>query len=84
MKHVIAGVVVAGSLAIAGTPAVEAKGCLKGAVVGGVAGHFMHHHTILGAAAGCIIGHHMAHEKEKQEKEAAAAKAKQQPAAQHP
>jgi hypothetical protein len=33
-------------------------GCLGGAVVGGVGGHFAHH-PILGAAAGCAIGHHM-------------------------
>jgi outer membrane lipoprotein SlyB len=48
--------------------AAEAKGCLKGAVVGGVAGHFMHRHTVLGAVAGCVIGHHMAVTKERQEK----------------
>jgi hypothetical protein len=39
---------------------VSAAGCIKGAVVGGVAGHFTHHHGLLGAAAGCAIGHHMA------------------------
>ncbi|MGA9894000.1 MAG: hypothetical protein WBQ55_16995 [Xanthobacteraceae bacterium] len=38
----------------------EAKGCLKGAVVGGVAGHVAGHHGLLGAAAGCAIGHHEA------------------------
>jgi len=30
----------------------QAKGCLKGAVVGGVAGHFGTNHALLGAAAG--------------------------------
>lgn len=39
---------------------VEAAGCLKGALVGGVAGHFVGHHGLLGAAAGCIIGRHEA------------------------
>ena len=39
---------------------VEARGCLKGAVVGGVGGHFVHH-PVLGAVAGCAVGHHMAH-----------------------
>jgi outer membrane lipoprotein SlyB len=63
-------------LMFVGNTAAEAKGCIKGAVVGGVAGHFMHRHTLLGAAAGCIIGHHMAHKKEQEQK--AAAKAKQQ------
>ncbi len=46
-------------LALSSTPA-PAKGCLKGAVIGGVAGHFAGHHGLLGAGAGCIIGHHEA------------------------
>jgi uncharacterized protein YcfJ len=37
----------------------EAKGCIKGAIVGGVAGH-MAGHGKLGAAAGCVVGHHEA------------------------
>lgn len=41
-------------------PVAAQAGCLKGAVVGGVAGHFAHHHTVLGAIAGCAIAHHMA------------------------
>jgi hypothetical protein len=36
--------------------AANAAGCLKGAAVGGVAGH----HGVLGAGAGCVIGHHEA------------------------
>jgi hypothetical protein len=46
-------------LALSSNPA-PAKGCLKGAAVGGVAGHFAGHHGLLGAGAGCIIGHHEA------------------------
>jgi hypothetical protein len=43
------------------TPAAAgAKGCLKGAAVGGVAGHVAGHHGMLGAAAGCAVGHHKA------------------------
>ena len=38
-------------------PPARAAGCLKGAVVGGVAGHFAGHHSVLGAGAGCVIGH---------------------------
>lgn len=34
-------------------------GCLGGAVVGGVGGHFVHH-PVLGAVGGCVVGHHMA------------------------
>ena len=37
----------------------DAKGCIKGAVVGGIAGHAAHH-TFLGAATGCVVGHHLA------------------------
>ena len=40
-------------------------GCLTGAVVGGVAGHLAHHHTLAGAAIGCAVGHHMAVVKKK-------------------
>jgi hypothetical protein len=29
-------------------------------VVGAVAGHFAHHHAVLGAIAGCAVGHHLA------------------------
>jgi hypothetical protein len=43
---------------VAGTA--QARGCLKGAAIGGVAGHFLGHHTILGAGVGCLIGHHEA------------------------
>jgi hypothetical protein len=45
----------------------QAAGCLKGAAVGAVAGHFAGHHGVLGAGAGCVIGHHEAtkHAREK-------------------
>jgi len=45
---------------VAITAPAEAKGCIKGALVGGAAGHFAGHHGVLGAAAGCAIGHHEA------------------------
>jgi hypothetical protein len=45
----------------------EAAGCLKGAVVGGTAGHFAGHHGALGAGAGCVIGHHQANKKVQQQ-----------------
>ncbi len=50
-------------LALATITTTEAKGCLKGAVVGGTAGHFAGHHGVLGAAAGCIIGRHEANKR---------------------
>jgi uncharacterized protein YcfJ len=46
-------------ISLAYAPAVDAKGCIKGAIVGGVAGH-MAGHGKLGAAAGCVVGHHEA------------------------
>lgn len=50
-------------LTLATVTAAEAKGCLKGAVVGGTAGHFAGHHGVIGAAAGCIIGRHEANKR---------------------
>jgi hypothetical protein len=43
----------------------DAKGCIKGAMVGGAAGHVAGHHGLLGAAAGCAIGHHEAQKNDK-------------------
>jgi len=40
-------------------------GCLTGAVVGGVAGHLAGHHALVGAAAGCVVGHELAVRKKK-------------------
>ena len=45
----------------------SAKGCLKGATVGGVGGHVAGGHGVLGAAAGCVVGRHMANKKDKQQ-----------------
>jgi hypothetical protein len=50
----------------------EAKGCLEGAAVGGVAGHVAGKHGVIGAAGGCAIGHHEAGKKEKQQQQQAA------------
>ena len=57
-----------GALALIGYagPA-SAKGCIKGAVVGGVAGHYAGHHGVLGAAAGCVIGHHEANKRAREQ-----------------
>ena len=53
-------VLAVGSLS-AGTA--QAAGCLKGAVVGGIAGHSAGHHGLLGAGAGCLIGRHEANKR---------------------
>jgi hypothetical protein len=44
----------------------SAKGCIKGAAVGGVAGHVAGKHGVLGAAAGCAVGRHQANKKEQE------------------
>jgi hypothetical protein len=43
----------------------EAAGCVKGALVGGIAGHFAGH-GLLGAGAGCAIGHHEAYRRDQE------------------
>ncbi len=38
---------------------VFAKGCIRGAAAGGVAGHFVGKgHAVAGAAVGCVVAHH--------------------------
>ena len=61
MRWMVIATLVAGGPGIS-TPVMpaHAAGCLKGAVIGGVAGHFAGHHGVLGAGAGCAIGHHEA------------------------
>lgn len=54
---VSAAILLMSAMVFAGTA--NAAGCIKGAIVGGVAGHFVGHGK-LGAAAGCVIGHHRA------------------------
>jgi hypothetical protein len=56
MKAIFASVCLLG---LASFSPAEAKGCIKGAIVGGVAGH-MAGQSKLGAAAGCVVGHHEA------------------------
>jgi len=51
--------------ALATVTSAEARGCLKGAAVGGVAGHFAGHHGVLGAAAGCVVGRHEANKRDR-------------------
>ena len=48
---------------------VQAAGCLKGAAAGGVAGHFLGHHGLIGAGVGCLIGRHNANKQARQEQQ---------------
>ena len=73
MKWIIATIGAASLI----TAPVLAKGCLKGAAVGGVAGHFMGKgHAVAGAAIGCVVGHHRAKVAAKKQAEAAKAQAR--------
>lgn len=67
MKWFVAGAVVALLSTIALPGSADAAGCLKGAVVGGAAGHFAGHHGVLGAGAGCLVGRHQANKKARQQ-----------------
>jgi hypothetical protein len=64
MKAILAALIITGGAGIA-QPAL-AKGCLKGAAIGGVAGHLAGGHGVLGAAAGCLIGRHEAKKRDRQ------------------
>lgn len=58
----------------------SAKGCLKGAAVGGVGGHVAGGHGLVGAAAGCVVGRHIANKKDKQQQTSQAQPTPQTPA----
>jgi hypothetical protein len=59
MRALLFGCALPLALAATAMPA-GAKGCIKGALIGGIAGHYASHHGVLGAAAGCVVGHHLA------------------------
>ena len=67
MKYMLLPVAVASFIAASwvASPSYGA-GCLKGAAVGGIAGHVAGHHGVIGAGAGCIIGHHEASKQAKE------------------
>ncbi len=56
---IITAAAILATVGLSSSPA-NAEGCVKGAVIGGVAGHFAAHHGLLGAGAGCLIGRHEA------------------------
>ena len=62
-------VVAALPLGVPGTAG--AVGCISGAVAGGVAGHYAGHHGLIGAAAGCAVGHHLHKEEKERERQEA-------------
>ena len=68
MKTSFLALALVGSLSFVAQVA-EAKGCLKGAAVGGVGGHVAGGHGLAGAAGGCLVGRHIANKKAKQQAE---------------
>ena len=68
----LATTVVLAAATLASSAPAEAKGCLKGALVGGVAGHYAGQITRFSVAiGGCVVGHHMANEKQRDNSAAA-------------
>ena len=67
MRRIMIALAASGLLVSVGSA--QAAGCLKGAAVGGVAGHFAGHHGVLGAVAGCAIGHHQASKAKKMDQQ---------------
>ena len=49
--------------------AAEAKGCIKGAIIGGLAGHYLAERGVVGAVAGCLGGRDLANRKARRERE---------------
>ena len=61
MRRLLTLAILTSSLTIGLAPAAEARGCIRGALVGGVAGHYVGRgHAVAGAAAGCLAGRHLA------------------------
>lgn len=47
--------------------AAEAKGCIKGAIIGGIAGHYLAERGVVGAVAGCLAGRALANRRARQD-----------------
>jgi hypothetical protein len=67
MKAIVSGAMLALIVGAFLSGPAGAAGCLKGAVVGGVAGHYAGNHGLLGAGAGCLVGRHYAKKHARQE-----------------
>lgn len=54
-------------MTLASVGAAEAKGCIKGAIIGGVAGHYLAERGVVGAVAGCLAGRALANRRARRE-----------------
>lgn len=52
------------ALSVVAVAGAAQAGCLTGAAVGGVAGHYAGRHTGVGIVGGCVVGHEMAKKKQ--------------------
>ena len=52
-----------------GMGAAEAKGCIKGAIIGGIAGHYLAERGVVGAVAGCLGGRYLANRQAKRQRD---------------
>jgi len=59
MKKLV--IIAAAAAILCGTAQSEAAGCIKGAIVGGLAAHVTHHSVLLGALGGCMVGKLLSH-----------------------
>jgi hypothetical protein len=57
---ILAAVAPLALLTLAAPHSAQAAGCIRGAIAGGVIGHFAGHHGLIGAGVGCAYEHHEA------------------------
>jgi hypothetical protein len=63
MKSIAIAAALLVGMALVPAGSAQAAGCVKGAAVGGVAGHFANHHGLVGAGVGCLVGRHEANKR---------------------
>lgn len=63
----VARVSVLAIVTLMGVGAAEAKGCIKGAIIGGIAGHYLAERGVVGAVAGCLGGRYLANRRAQRE-----------------
>jgi hypothetical protein len=67
MKSMAIAVAFLVGMALVPAGSAQAAGCLKGAAVGGVAGHLANHHGLAGAGIGCLVGRHEANKRAREQ-----------------
>ncbi|TGE00990.1 hypothetical protein [Methylobacterium nonmethylotrophicum] len=58
--RIVAKAALVAVVTLMGVGAAEAKGCIKGAIIGGIAGHYLAERGVVGAVAGCLAGRALA------------------------